>query len=63
MNRGLFKSRQAAKMIPIYSHFAGCSRVCTFEHMLSDSQYGRLFSQLFRLLQTLNTPLHGTWDN
>ena len=27
-----------------YSHFAVCSPVCTYAHILSKSQYGRLFS-------------------
>ena len=39
--RGLLKSQQAAKVI--LHNFANCSRVCTYVHILSDSQYGWLF--------------------
>ena len=37
---------------PLYSHFADCSRVCTYlyNYILSEGQYGQLFSEFFSLL-------------
>ena len=29
ISRGLFKTWQLVKITPYYSHFVGCSRVCT----------------------------------
>ena len=40
--RGLSKSPQAAKITPYYSHFACCSQMCSYEHILSEGQYGWL---------------------
>ena len=42
--RGLFKRRQAAKITACYSFFAGCFQVLLYVHILTESQYSRLFS-------------------
>ena len=49
---GLFKRQQAAKITPCYSHFAGCSLVCPYVHILFEASEGQysLFAGFCRLL-------------
>ena len=46
---GIFKSRQVAKITACYSHFAGCSRVCPYAHILSESRYDRSKYHYYKL--------------